>query len=143
MSLTLDASVFIKWLLQDPQREPETAQATLLVQEVVDGRVAVRQPAHWLVEVAAVLSRVSPERAAEDVAMLAALELPVEDDTAQLELACDLSIRLEHHLFDTLYHAIALLGTDGLLVTADERYFRKASGLGNIATLQSWAERIE
>ncbi|WP_409409595.1 hypothetical protein AAE485_04075 [Acidithiobacillus ferriphilus] len=31
-----------------------------------------------------------------------------------------------HHLFDTLYHALALLHPEAVLVTADRRYFVKA-----------------
>jgi predicted nucleic acid-binding protein len=52
-------------------------------------------------------------------------------------IACSLSIRLNHHLFDTLYHAVALhLGA--LLITADEQYFRKAKDIGNIKLLADY-----
>ena len=42
-----------------------------------------------------------------------------------LKRAADLSILLKHHLFDTLYHAVAL-EEHATLVTADEAYFAKA-----------------
>lgn len=45
-----------------------------------------------------------------------------------------LSRRLGHHLFDTLYHAVAF-EENTTLVTADERYYNKASVLGSIMLL--------
>jgi predicted nucleic acid-binding protein len=49
--------------------------------------------------------------------------------------ATELSIRLKHHLFDTLYHATALHIPGALYITADRRYFEKAKGLGQVALL--------
>jgi hypothetical protein len=45
-----------------------------------------------------------------------------------------MSIALKHHLFDTLYHAVAL-EEQATLVTADEVYFGKAKDLGAIQLL--------
>mgnify|MGYP001811251789 CR=1 FL=1 len=44
----------------------------------------------------------------------------------------DLAIRLNHHLFDTLYHAVALHTSRAVLITADRRYFTKAEPIGHI-----------
>ena len=55
-----------------------------------------------------------------------------------MKRAADLSIELNHHLFDTLYHAVAL-EEGATLVTADEVYFAKATGLGNIQRLADFA----
>lgn len=49
--------------------------------------------------------------------------------------ACDLSRTLNHHLFDTLYQAVALHLDDAVLVTADERYYQKARDRGKISLL--------
>lgn len=76
--------------------------------------------------------------AVRDVDMLAGLELPTTDDQAVLRRAAHLSIEINHHLFDTLYHAVALEHEDALLVTADERYYRKAERYGTIAPLSDW-----
>ncbi|MEX2123213.1 MAG: hypothetical protein WD795_04935 [Woeseia sp.] len=73
MSVVLDASIVVKWLLQNPQQEPDTDKAMQLVEAVVKGRESALQPPHWLAEVGAVLARTSPETAAEDVVMLSAL----------------------------------------------------------------------
>jgi predicted nucleic acid-binding protein len=44
---------------------------------------------------------------------------------------------LRQHLFDTLYHAVAL-ETGATLVTADERYYETARGEGNITLLSDF-----
>jgi predicted nucleic acid-binding protein len=136
--VVLDASVVLKWLLEDPDREPETKKALALVESVVRGRLEVMQPVHWLAEVAAVVARLSPQTAVRDVEMLAALEFPTTDDPNVIRRATSLAIETKHHLFDTLYHAVALEHEDALLVTADDRYFRKAERYGTIAVLRDW-----
>jgi predicted nucleic acid-binding protein len=134
----VDASVIIKWLLQDPEREPETAKATALMEQIASGAQAVLQPIHWIVEVGAVLARESPATATDDAGMLAALELPTTDDPQVLQKGVELSIELKQHLFDTYYHGVALESQDCVLVTADERYFRAARSKGCIVRLAEW-----
>lgn len=138
MTVVVDASVVIKWLLQDPVREAGTDKATRLMESVTRGDVPVLQPMHWLTEVGAVLSRESPATAADDVTMLYALELPVTDDPLLLRRGVDLAIELKQHLFDTYYHAIALDTPDTVLITADERYVRAARTKGRITHLLDW-----
>lgn len=69
MRVVLDASVIIKWLFFDPDREEHTLRATDLMADVTGGRVPVVQPVHWLTEVAAVLARVTPGQAEEDIGL--------------------------------------------------------------------------
>lgn len=135
MTLVVDASVIVKWLLADPDREAEAERATRVMQAIAEGRVAIVQPVHWLAEVGAVLARLSPETADQDIAMLQALELGVDDGPEMMVRACRLAIELEQHLFDTLYHAVALQSEDATLVTADERYLASAETLGRIERL--------
>ena len=52
--------------------------------------------------------------------------------------AAEISTALNHHLFDTLYHAVAL-EEGATLVTADEAYFTKAKGLGAIERLADFS----
>jgi predicted nucleic acid-binding protein len=139
VTVVLDASVIVKWLLQDPQREPNSEKATQLVEAVVKGSETVLQPPHWLVEVGAVLARVSPATAADDVVMLRALEFRVTDDPAMLRRACEMAVALKQHLFDTLYHAVALETPGAVLITADDRYFRAARTISGIVNLSTWA----
>jgi predicted nucleic acid-binding protein len=137
VTLVLDASVVIKWLFQDPEREDWTSQATALMAAAVHGEVALLQPPHWLAEVAAVLARETPEHARRDVQLLAQLGFAEQGGGAVLTRACTLSIELDHHLFDTLYHALAI-EHQATLVTADDRYYRKAAAKPGILHLSDW-----
>jgi predicted nucleic acid-binding protein len=134
----VDASVIIKWLLKDPEREADTDKATQLMERVTNGEQPVLQPTHWIVEVGAVLARESPSTALNDVGMLTALELPITDDSQVLQRGVELAMELKQHLFDTYYHGVALETPDGMLVTADERYLRVARTKGRIVSLTEW-----
>jgi predicted nucleic acid-binding protein len=57
--------------------------------------------------------------------------------------AVQLAASLNHHLFDTLYHAAALTHSSAVLITADEKYRLKAHTLGRILPLTSWKEVFE
>jgi predicted nucleic acid-binding protein len=138
MTVVIDASVVIKWLLQDPEHEVGTDKATQLMEVVIRGEQSVLQPTHWLVEVGAVLARESPATAADDVMMLSALELPATDEPQVLRRGVELGIELKQHLFDTFYHAVALENRDSFLITADQRYLRAARAKGQIIDLMDW-----
>jgi predicted nucleic acid-binding protein len=70
---------------------------------------------------------------------LYALELPILMDVEVYQQACDLSATLTQHVFDTLYHAVALHESGAFLVTADERYYRAAHRIGQIIKLKDFA----
>jgi predicted nucleic acid-binding protein len=134
----IDASVIVKWLLQDPQREAGTDKATQLMERVANGEQPVLQPKHWIVEVGAVLARESSGTAVDDVGMLTALELPTTDDPEVLRRGLELAMELKQHLFDTYYHGVALGTSECTLITADERYLRAARTKGKILHLMEW-----
>lgn len=130
-AVVVDASVIIKWLFNDPEGEEDTNRATRLMSAIVEGDLRVIQPVHWLAEVAAVLARETPRRAERDAALLMALDLPTANGPEIIQRASRLAVDLSHHLFDTLYHAVAL-ERQAVLVTADDRYLQKAKGLGSV-----------
>ncbi len=138
MIVVLDASVMLKWLLEDPAREPDTEKAAAVIESVVRSELAILQPVHWLTEVAAVIARLTPDTAVRDVEWLAALQFSTTDDPAVMRRATQLAIETSHHLFDTLYHAVALEHDGAVLVTADNRYYLKARRHGKIAALHEW-----
>lgn len=138
MIAVVDASVVIKWLLRDPEREAGTDKATRLMELITNGQQAVLQPTHWLVEVGGVLARASPATAADDVEMLTALELPTTDDPQVLRSGVEIAMELKQHLFNTYYHGVALENADCTLITADERYLRAARAKGRIMGLMEW-----
>ena len=75
-----DASVIVKWFSADRPEEDNVEAALQLLYAVFDNRVKLRQPPHWLAEIAAVLTRLSPETAIEDIADLHVMEV----DEAQI-----------------------------------------------------------
>jgi predicted nucleic acid-binding protein len=137
--LVVDASVAIKWFLHFRDGEDHCQRALAILAGVADGRVAMVQPPHFLAEMGAVLTREKPADAEADLSSLMAVEFDVAAEPAVYEMACELAIRLGQHLFDTLYHAVALHTPGATLVTADPRYFRKARKLGGIALLADFS----
>jgi len=129
----VDASVAIKWFFQTDEDHLELAIALLRANR--DGEVVFFQPPHFIAEVAAVLAREKPNEAQEDLSDLLNFDLQWVENTRVYMTACDLAIRLNHHLFDTLYHAVALHAPDATLITADRRYFDKARPIGQILWL--------
>lgn len=137
MRVVLDASVVVKWAWPDSEDEADLPQALELLEGIRTGEVEPIQPLHWLAEVAAVVSRLRREIAEPTLDLLDAMELPVATDLAIYKRASQVAIALDHPLFDTLYHAVAF-EREATLVTADDRYLRKAKGLGSIVALASW-----
>lgn len=135
MRYVIDASVAIKWMIPESPEERDISQALVLLDALRNGGITLYQPAHWEAEIAAVLARISPATAIKKMVALRALAFTRVNDTTVYATACDLAIRLNHHLFDTLYHAVALHAPEATLVTADQRYFDKAQSIGQIVRL--------
>ena len=137
-TVVLDASVIVKWVFADRAEESHSFQALQILQLIKKSRIGVVQPPHWLAEAAAVIARLDPDRAPQAISLLYALEFPVMTDVEVYQKACDLSASLAQHVFDTLYHAVALHESGALLVTADERYYRVAHRIGQIVKLKDF-----
>ncbi|MGZ8218581.1 type II toxin-antitoxin system VapC family toxin [Methylomagnum sp.] len=116
--VVIDASVAVKWFVAES-----------------DGNTHAFQPPHWEAEVAAVLARLTPENAVAKLIALRKLPYQRVKQTTIYASAIELSIRLNHHLFDTLYHATAFHIPGAVCVTADTRYYEKAKDLGQIRLL--------
>lgn len=143
MICVVDASVAVKWFVEGDWalREDDVEPARSLLLATADGSIDLLQPPHFLADVAAVLARLKPQGARQDLADLADLDIAWAEPAQALTVAIELATRLDHHLFDTLYHALALATPGAVLVTADRRYYDKARGLGRIAWLPAFASR--
>lgn len=135
MILVVDASVAIKWFLQFREGEDHCQRALEILERVDEGRAVMVQPPHFLAEMGAVLAREKPADALSDLRDLMAVEFESVMEPVVYESACKLALRLGQHLFDTLYHAVALHTPGATLVTADKRYFTKARDVGRITLL--------
>jgi predicted nucleic acid-binding protein len=140
MILVVDASVALKWFFQTCDDGPDSDQALAILAGVVEDRIQLLQPPHFVSEVAAVLVREKPEEARDDLLDLLSVEYGIAERPEIYAMAIDLSIRCQHHLFDTLYHSVALNTPGAMLVTADRRYYDKACGLGRIVWLADFRE---
>ncbi len=141
MRIVIAASVAVKWFLPGPDIEPDSDLAVRLLEGMRDGRVEPIQPEHWLAEVVAVVTRLRPAIVAGVVDLLDAMEIPVAGEAVVYRTAARLAVALREHVFDTLYHAVAM-ERQATLITADDRYFRRAKRFGSIARLADWG-RLE
>lgn len=137
MICVVDASVAVKWFAEGDWalREDNIEPALEILKASARGTLDFYQPPHFLAEVAAVVTRLKPDSALHYIDNLAALDITWATPTVAYTRAIDLACQLNHHLFDTLYHAVALSLPNAVLVTADRRYFEKAKHLGQIAWL--------
>lgn len=137
MRLVVDASIAVEWVLQTPGGGNGALRAIELLRAARQGLLQIVQPPHWLIEVAAVVARLRPEGVIEGIDLLDALQFEVAFDVDILKRASRMSVKTQQHLFDSLYHAVAL-EREAVLLTADERYLRQARSFGNILSLAEW-----
>ncbi len=136
MILVIDASVALKWFFQSHPDEPHTEQALSILEGIINGQYHLHQPPHFFAEVAAVLTRKKELGAAQhDLIDLRNIEMETIENPACYTTAMELSKILNHHLFDTLYHATALFEEGATLVTAEQKYFEKSHHLKKITLL--------
>ncbi len=138
-----DANVAIKWFLPSSAAEQDQDRALMLLEMVRSRAVVLREPPHWLAEVAAVLSRLAPATAHQDIEDLCTMRIPIMATPKIYATAIDLAVSLNQHLFDTLYHAVALDLPHCTLITADERYYKKARNRGGITLLRDFNPAAE
>lgn len=133
--LVVDASVAVKWFFRSRDDETDVAAALGILRAVAEGQVALIQPPHFVAEVTAVLAREAPQTAVTALRDLLDIEMVVAGESGVYRRALALAIRFRHHVFDTLYHAVALETAGATLVTADARYLRNARAAGRIVPL--------
>lgn len=138
MRLVVDASVTIKWIVPERPHEQNVDQAMALLDAIDHRGIAVFMPAHWSIEVMSVIARLEPAKIDRAIRMLEEVNPHIIRDFGTLRRAADISTTLRHHLFDTLYHAVAM-EMEATLVTADDTYYDKAAPLGAIQRLADFS----
>jgi predicted nucleic acid-binding protein len=136
--LVVDASVAVKWAIRDPTVEPDADKAVAILRAIRSRTIDAIEPQHWVPEVLSVIARARPQRVPLVLGILSTLSFAEVRQFAIYRRAADMSIALNHHLFDTLYHAVAL-EERAMLVTADNAYFSKAKDLGGVQLLADFA----
>ncbi|CAN5175556.1 type II toxin-antitoxin system VapC family toxin [soil metagenome] len=129
MSLVVDASVALKWVLAEPG---QVAADALLDENLI-------APSLWLLEAANALWRrakrgeLSADEAAEHLSELfnaPVTAIPIEED---LQAAAMLAQRLGHPVYDCLYLALAVRERTQV-VTADRRFWTVVQNRQELAT---------
>jgi predicted nucleic acid-binding protein len=137
IKLVVDASVAVKWFVQDSNEEKDVTSAVDILRGIGENNIELIQPPHWMAEITAVLARLQPDLTDDAIDLLDAMEIPTGAQSSVYKLASRLATELNHHLFDTLYHALALQ-ENATLITADHRYFRKSVNQGSVCRLEDF-----
>jgi predicted nucleic acid-binding protein len=137
LNLVIDASVTLKWFLLHHHDEQDLDKAGALAMAAEEGKVHLFAPLHWRLEVLGVLSRNAPSVVEEALLELSGLNAKTIDTHSVYLAAATMAADLKQHMFDTMYHAVAI-SCSATLVTADEAYFTKARALGHISLLSNF-----
>jgi predicted nucleic acid-binding protein len=143
LPLVVDASVALKWVLQEP--DSHLAEALLRIEP------ELLVPDFWLGEATNVLwvqvrrKRLTPDEAREGLALLRALVEPTSTVGMGLhEVALEIGVVVNHSTYDTLYLAFAI-AMGASLVVADRLFVRDMRGhpdptlAGMLIPLEEWA----
>ena len=141
MRFVIDASVAVKWFFPESSEEQSTEQAISILQRIGSGSIEPLQPVHWMSAVVAVINRLDPTIMDSAIDLLDAMEFATADGTEVYKRASAIARETRQHVFDTLYHAVAL-EHEVVLVTADTKYLNKAGKLGRLVSLDQWEQTI-
>lgn len=116
MTLVVDASVALKWVLEEPDSH--------LAQALAEGDEELLMPDFWLNEATNVCwlqarkGKWTPEEAREALALLRAQVPPTPTGDLDLhDVALDIGLAINHSTYDTLYVAFAVaMGARGVVV---------------------------
>jgi predicted nucleic acid-binding protein len=132
--LVVDASVSVKWYLRHRADEAHVAEALAVLAAIDLTTTDLFAAPHWILETVSVLARIEPAIASSALSEMVDMRPGLVTEAAALSNAIALAVDLRHHLFDTLYHAVAL-EAGATLITSDDAYFAKAAHLGGIQRL--------
>jgi predicted nucleic acid-binding protein len=138
--VVVDASVAIKWFVFESPDEGDADEALELLRSYRDDQIDLYQPPIWRAEVLAVLARLVTDKVDQHTRKLLAFDHAEASGSSVYLKAVHLSTQLNHHLFDTIYHAAALTHPSATLITADNKYRFKAEPLGRVLSLKRWRE---
>lgn len=123
MTLIVDASVAIKWLVEEPDH--------LAARSLLDRNEQLQAPDFVFLEAANVLwkkvlrGELTPDQAAEEINSLPRLFETITPSTLLLGRALRIAIEIAHPVYDCLYLACAEFANADL-VTADLRFAQRA-----------------
>lgn len=146
MALVVDASVALKWVLQEPDSH--------LAQALAETDETLLVPDFWLNEACNVLwlqvrKRIfTPNEAREGLTLLRALVEPTSTGEMDLhDIALEIGMAVDHSTYDTLYLAFAIAMGARAVVVADGPFVRDMQRhpdpalAGMLLPLDAWARQ--
>ena len=146
MALVVDASVALKWVLDEPYSH--------LAQALAEGDETLLMPDFWLNEACNVLwlqvrKRIfSPDEAREGLALLRGMVEPTPTDGLELhDVALDIGLATNHSTYDTLYLAFAVAMGARAVIVADAMFVKDVQRhpdptlAAMLLPLDSWAHQ--
>lgn len=130
-----DASVILKWVLRF--KEDSAEKALLLRNAFLAEKCRLVVPSLWFFEVGNILGIKEPHLAEALLGALLELSLEEQDPGPILHISFELMETLRVTFYDAAYHATAIR-REGILITADDVYFRKAAPRGHVIRLRDW-----
>lgn len=132
-----DVSVLLKWAFNSPD-ETDRDKALSFLNAWLDGRVQIILPKLWVFEVGNVLMLKNSELSSEIIDIFIGYNFLECETTLEL---CRETFKLMGKygvtFYDAVYHAVAIL-KKGILLTADEAYCKRVSGMTNVVRLTDW-----
>lgn len=130
-----DASVILKWVLQD--NEIGRKKALLILSGWLEGKYEIVLPSLWFFEVGNIVSKKEPNLALDIMKRLVGYEFTeVKVTESLLNIILELVREKRVTFYDAAYHAIAIK-EKGRFITADEDYFSRVKDRGYIQLLDS------
>ena len=131
----LDASVLIKWFIEEIENKTE---ALKIKQDYVEERIEVIIPSLCLYEVSNTMSKKIPD-AILTFSQILMLDIPEKslklDDTYQALKIINKIPKVS--FYDAIYHAIAI-NHNATFITADEKYYAQTKSLKHIQLLKDY-----
>ncbi|MBX9585970.1 MAG: type II toxin-antitoxin system VapC family toxin [Gammaproteobacteria bacterium] len=139
-SYVIDACVILKWIFKTDDDKEHIDKALNLLKLIERGECQIQQPIHWLPEVISVICRrLDTNRTAEILGSLLAMNFAINEEIEVYTSAAHLSSKYNHHLFDTLYHAVALESVNTVFITSDAKYYKRTKSEGSIMLLSDFS----
>ena len=129
-----DASVLLKWALRSHDEE-DSEIAQQLMRSWLAGHCQIIVPSLWIYEVGNILGSREPRLAQDLLAILVGYRFEEEHPANVYPQILNLMTKLKVTFYDAAYHATALRHS-GTFVTADARYYKKASEIGHVVQLR-------
>jgi predicted nucleic acid-binding protein len=131
-----DASVLLKWSF-DSGDESEQDKALALRHLWLAGLLRIILPSLWTYEIGNVLCTKNPGLAREILEVYVGYQFEEERAADLYDDIIRIVAATKATFYDAAYHAVAIRHK-GTLVTADERYIRKAAAIGHAVLLKDW-----